>query len=111
LRLLLDQNISYRLIKKLEVLFPDLYHVKNLGLINSSDLEIYNFAKSNNYTIVSFDSDFIDILVVKGSPPKLIWINTRNLSTNQVASLLQYNADTINSFLISEDNILEINGS
>ena len=61
MNLLFDQNISFRIISKLEDIFPNAKQVKDVGLADRSDLEIWNFAKNNNYCIVTFDSDFYDL--------------------------------------------------
>jgi len=41
MKLLFDQNISFRILKKLSDFFADSSHVKTEGLINASDLEIW----------------------------------------------------------------------
>lgn len=110
MKLLFDQNLSFKLVKSIGSIFPNSNHVSKLGLSNSSDIEIYKFAREKEFTIVSFDSDFVDIILVKGVPPKLIWINTGNLTTKMVLSLLESNFETITSFINSEEEILEING-
>jgi len=61
MKLLFDQNISFRLIRKISQLYPDAKQVRELGLENSTDQEIFYFAIKNNYTIVTFDSDFCDL--------------------------------------------------
>lgn len=109
MKLLLDQNLSFRILKNLSKLFPDSNHVKNIGLCDSSDIEIYNYAKANNYLIITFDSDFLDIALMKGSPPKLIWINTGNLTSKAVLELLEKNEKLIKEFSKSFESILEIN--
>lgn len=110
MKLLLDQNLSFRLVKKFSLKFPSTDHVKNIGLTNSSDIEIYQYAKSNNFSIVTFDADFLDIILLKGSPPKLIWLNTGNLTSQSVFGLFETNQETITEFLKSNDSILELNG-
>lgn len=66
MKLLLDQNISYRLTKKFEVLFPGTQHVSKLGLLNKSDRDIWEVAKRDNFIIISFDSDFYDLSITLG---------------------------------------------
>ena len=44
------------------------------------------------YTIVSKDSDFHERSLVKGFPPKIVWITRGNSSTEQIAGLLRANA-------------------
>ena len=45
--LLFDQNISFRIVKKIEDTFPNSKQIKELGLENYSDNEIWKFAKDN----------------------------------------------------------------
>jgi len=60
MKLLFDQNISFRLIERIIDLFPDSKQVQELGLKNSSDTEIFDFAKKHDFAIETFDSDFCD---------------------------------------------------
>jgi len=73
MKLLFDQNISFRIIEKISNLFPDSKQVRQINLENCKDLEIWEFAKKNDYVIVTFDSDFYDLGMLKGIPPKVIW--------------------------------------
>ena len=72
MRLLFDQNISHRLTNRLLDIFPEVKQVRELGIENYSDRVIWEFAKENNYTIVTFDGDFYDFSLVWGHPPKII---------------------------------------
>ena len=98
MKLLFDQNISYRISRKLKDLFPDCKHISECGLENSLDSDIWKYAKTNNYAVVTFDSDFFEISLIKGHPPKIIWIRTGNLSTNELTDLLKRN-QTENQFI------------
>ena len=109
--LLFDQNISPRIVKHLASVFPEAKHVRDVGLQDASDTFIFDFAKKNNFSIVTFDSDFVDLNIVRGLPPKIIWLRTGNLTTKSVAKLLNSNVDLIKRFLESdlpEHQILEI---
>ncbi len=101
MRLLFDQNISFRIIKKIDDIFPESEQTKRIGLDKTSDLDIWKHAKRNNFCIVTFDSDFIDISVLNGSPPKIIWLRTGNTSTNSIADILKKNHSVIIEFLAS----------
>lgn len=85
MKLLFDQNISFRIEKLLPITFNESKHLSNLGLTNCSDQQIWQFAKSNGFSIVTFDADFYEISLLKGSPPKIIWIRTGNLTTSSIA--------------------------
>lgn len=88
MKLLLDQNISFRVVKLIENNFPGSKSVRELGLENTKDIEIWNFAKSSGFIVVTFDIDFIDIAVLKGIPPSIICLRTGNTSTIQIAEKL-----------------------
>lgn len=107
--LLFDQNVSFKVAKKVQDIFPGAKHLSDLRLEGSTDIEIWEFAKNNNYCIVTLDFDFIDISTLKGSPPKIIWLRLGNSTTEKIASRLQSDATLIKDFLTSEDTaFLEI---
>ena len=89
MKLLLDQNISRKLVKELEDLFPGSNHVYLLDLHKASDEEIWNYARDNGFTIVTQDSDFHERSLVYGYPPKVIWLRIGNISTKNIKRLLK----------------------
>ncbi len=98
MKLLLDQNISYRLVKKLDLLFQGTQQVKNVGLENKSDRLIREFAKREPFAIVTFDSDFYDFSLTQGHPPKLIWIKSGNTTTVNLEKILSEKVPQIKRF-------------
>jgi predicted nuclease of predicted toxin-antitoxin system len=84
MKLLLDQNISFRIVNKIQDIFPDSSQVRVLGLENSKDSQIWKFARENGYAIVTFDSDFYDLGLLKGASPKVIWLRLGNTSTRNL---------------------------
>lgn len=113
MKLLFDQNISFRIEKQINVIYKESEHVSSLGLLNADDLAIWNFAKKNDFTIVTFDSDFYDISLLKGNPPKIIWIRSGNLTTNKISEILEAKHLAIRDFIENPDKketaCLEIN--
>ena len=103
MNLLFDQNISFRIIKRIEDIFPEALSVRELGLSNPHDFDIWKFAQSNNYSIVTFDSDFIDLSNLKGFPPKIIWLRLGNTSTKNIAERIRIEKDKILEFLNDSD--------
>lgn len=109
-RLLLDQNLSFKITKGIKDLFPDSKHISDFKFEGRNDIEIWDFAQKNDYCIVTFDSDFIDISVLNGFPPKIIWLRIGNSTTEKIIQTLRSNHLVINDFLISMENAyLEIN--
>jgi len=78
IKLLFDQNLSYRLVSRLKDVYPDLQHVAALGLDTASDIDVWKYAKENGYTLVSKDSDFNDICTLYDFPPHIIWLRLGN---------------------------------
>ncbi len=102
MKLLFDQNISFRLIKQLSEIFPEAKQVRELGLDNASDRAIWRFAKANDFTIVTFDADFYDLATIHGHPPKIIWLRTGNRKTDHLADILVNKKELIQAFLKDE---------
>lgn len=109
MNLLLDQNISFRVVALLINTFENVKQVKELNLTDASDLDIWNYALKNKFTIVSFDGDFIDLANLKGSPPKIIWLRFGNSSNLRIANKLLSKSNEIKEFTLnSEIAFLEI---
>ncbi|MFK7784257.1 MAG: DUF5615 family PIN-like protein [Crocinitomicaceae bacterium] len=103
MKILFDQNISFRLVKRVGDIFPEVEQVRNLGLENSTDQEISNFAKENDYTIITFDGDFYDFSLVWGYPPKIVWIRTGNKTTNEIESILRKHQQNMEIFIADKE--------
>lgn len=103
MRLLFDQNISFRITKKLHDFFPECEHVSDCGLMDCEDPDIWEYARSNHYSIVTFDSDFYDISIINGHPPKIIWLRSGNLTTKEITKLLIINKEVIEKFIDYEE--------
>jgi len=103
MKLLFDQNISFRLIDKIQDILPKAKQIKLLGLEDFSDREIWDYAKKEGFSIVTFDSDFFDLSVIQGHPPKIIWIRTGNTTTKNIELLIRRNIKLIEDFINNED--------
>ena len=107
--LLFDQNISFRIIKEISSHFPGSKQVREVGLEGKLDREVWNYAKSNGFTLVSFDSDFADLSLLFGFPPKVIWLRLGNSSTNRITAVLTQKKEEIQIFLKNEvEGILKV---
>ena len=98
MRLLLDQNLSWRLIRLLEPNFPDVVHVSTIGLSQATDQQIWLYAMLHQFIIVSKDSDFQNFIPAKNSFPKFIWITIASARTTTIAQTLIDHFDHIYAF-------------
>lgn len=101
MKFLVDQNISFRIIKALQPTF-EIEHINDLTLKDKSDKEIWEFAKTNEYCIVTFDGDFYDFSLVWGHPPKIVWIRTYNQTTKNVVALITNHQQAIYDFSLNK---------
>jgi len=99
MKLLLDQNLSDRIPAQVGRFFPASAHVKNQGLDRSSDEVVWKFAEDNGYAILTKDWDFHQMSLVRGFPPKVIFLKVGNCSTDAIISLIQQHHLDISQFL------------
>lgn len=103
MKLLLDENLSDRILSEILDLYPDSSHVKTHGLARTDDSLIWSFAKEHGYVIVSKDSDFHQRSLVFGSPPKFIFLRVGNCPTTRITELLRANVALISAFISDPD--------
>lgn len=64
----------------------------------TTDSVVWDYAKDNDFMIVSKDADMHDLSLVLGNPPKVIWLRLGNCSTRQVENLLRQDFNKIELF-------------
>lgn len=104
MKLLLDENLSRRLLPFLHADFPDSTQVVLAGLERADDLAIWKLARDHGYVIVTRDADFEELSTVHGCPPHVIWIRGENMSKATVLNLLLTNRSAIEAAL-REDGV------
>jgi predicted nuclease of predicted toxin-antitoxin system len=105
-KLLLDENLSDRIILSIVDLYPNSEHLKTLGLINTDDALIWEYAKTNGFVLVSKDSDFHQRSLLYGHPPKFIYLRIGNCPTSKIIQILRDNFDTVVQFENSQTESL-----
>ena len=106
MKLLLDQNLSDRIISGISDLFPDSTHIKAVGLTEADDRVVWEWAKQHGFTIVSKDTDFHQRAIVFGHPPKVIWLRVGNCQSSLITNLLRSRYQVIRQFIESETESL-----
>jgi len=64
----------------------------------ASDDDVWNYARDNVCIIVTKDADFSERSLLRGFPPKVIWIRRGNCSTSDIESLFREHRDLIFAF-------------
>ena len=106
MKLLFDENLSPRLALRLANLFPKSTHVRDIGLKVAADPAVWDYARLNDFVIVSKDADMHDLSLLFGNPPKVIWVRLGNCSTTQAENLLRREFDAIQTFYADADTSL-----
>ena len=103
MRLLFDQNISFRAVNLLLNHFSEAKHVREFNLQFASDRQIWSFAKDNNYDMVTYDADFYDLVTLYGHPPKVIWLRLGTTSSQNLADIFSDHYEVIKSFITDKN--------
>jgi predicted nuclease of predicted toxin-antitoxin system len=82
--------------------------VRDLGLRDASDREIFFAARDAAAIVMTKDSDFASLLDRLGPPPQLIWITAGNTSNRQLMHLLGSTLHKAIALLESGERLVEI---
>jgi predicted nuclease of predicted toxin-antitoxin system len=95
-KLLLDQNLSPRLIRALAIIYPGSIHVRDVDLQAADDVAVWVYAAEHGFAIVSKDADFHERSFLLGHPPKVVWVRRGNCSTAEIEEILRrHHADLL----------------
>jgi predicted nuclease of predicted toxin-antitoxin system len=110
MHILLDANISWRLVDKLKPYFDKVEHVESIELNQpAKDLDIWEYAKQHTATIITNDDDFSILSVSRGYPPKVVLLKTGNQSNKYLFEIIVKHVDDIEKLFISDDiGLIEI---
>ena|SRR5438132_8978963 len=98
MKLLFDQNLSFKLCRLLADVFPESNQIRLIGMEMSSDRDVWEYAKANDFILVSQDVDFADMATLYGPPPKVIWLRCGNQPTEAIEQRLRDHAEAITAF-------------
>ena len=98
MKLLFDQNLSHFLCRAVGDRFPGSVHVRQIGLSQAGDADVWDYATRHGFTIVTKDADFRQRSFLYGHPPKVIWVRLGNCSTRAITALLLRRASRLEQF-------------
>jgi predicted nuclease of predicted toxin-antitoxin system len=102
MKLLLDENLSRRIVPFLQECYPGSSQVVLEGLERASDELVWQYARDNGFVIVTKDSDFHELSLMRGAPPKVLWLRVGNTGTGNVTRLLTENSERIRAMLADD---------
>ena len=97
MKLLFDENLSPKLPRLLAALYPNSIHVRDCGLKGLPDEDVWDYARTHGFIIVSKDSDFHQRSLLFGAPPKLVWLRFGNCTRDDIVRILTLHQHDINT--------------
>jgi predicted nuclease of predicted toxin-antitoxin system len=64
--------------------------LRELGLRDAKDIEIFEAAKQPDLVIMTKDSDFVDLVCRLGTPPQILWLTCGNVTNSNLRQLLTF---------------------
>lgn len=105
----LDAQISPAIAVWLRMRFDlDAFAVRDLGLRDAEDTEIFIAAKEAGVVVITKDSDFVELLQRHGPPPQIIWLRCGNTSNSRLKQLLSNALSAALSMLEAGEPLVEI---
>lgn len=103
MRLLFDEQLSEALPALLDDVFPGSLHVRTLLGVGASDERVWTLAIEHGCLLVSKDEDFHRMSVLRGAPPKIVWLRLGNCTTDEAAALLRRHESALRLFADHND--------
>lgn len=101
MRLLLDRNLSLKLVMQLANVFPGSTQARLLGLDRASDRTLWDRAAAGGFVPVAQDADSTEMAALYGPPPKVVWLRGGDRPTAEVA--LRRAHDLLLAFVEGDD--------
>jgi predicted nuclease of predicted toxin-antitoxin system len=86
----------------------DAIPIRDIGLRDSEDIEIFHAARKSNVVIITKDHDFIDLISLYCKPPQIILLSCGNTSNDSLKIILNKSLESALKFIQSGESIVEI---
>jgi predicted nuclease of predicted toxin-antitoxin system len=84
--------------------------LRDIGLRDAEDSEIFEAAKAQGVIFMTKDSDFVDLVDRLGAPPQIIWLTCGNTSNARLREILRLTLPNALELLRVGENLVEISG-
>jgi len=105
-KLLFDHNLSHKLVARLSDLFPGSTHTRFLGFERAADPELWFHARTHGFVLVTKDEDYSELAVLRGAPPKVVWLRIGNCSTSAVERMIRTHIGQIAALVEDEERVI-----
>lgn len=105
MRLLFDEHLSPKLVRRLQSEFPGSTHVQLLGQRGARDSTLWQICREHGFTLVTRDSDFQHMAMSLGPPPKVILVLVSEGRTDEIERLLRSHTVSLTRFETSAESL------
>ncbi|MBW4630500.1 MAG: DUF5615 family PIN-like protein [Iphinoe sp. HA4291-MV1] len=84
--------------------------LRDIGLRDAEDFEIFEVAKAQGVIFMTKDSDFVDLVDRLGAPPQIIWLTCGNTSNARLKEILSVTLPEALELLQAGEVLVEITG-
>ena len=104
-----DAQLSPRIARWITAHFPiSALPLREIGLRDAEDEAIFHAARRAEAIVLTKDQDFIRLLDLHGSPPKILWLTCGNTSDQSLQQILEKQLMTALELLESGEDLVEI---
>lgn len=83
-------------------------HVRDLGLHEADDADIFTAAREADVVVMTKDRDFVDLVDRRGVPPQVLWVTCGNTSNAALKDLFDQTLDAALNLLSRGEPLVEI---
>ena len=106
MKLFFDHHLSHKLVAKLADIYPESTHTRLLGFSRTSDSDLWWYAKAHEYILVTKDEDIPELAILRGAPPKVVWLRIGNCKTAVVERLIRRNVLRIQQLADDDERVI-----
>lgn len=82
--------------------------LRDIGLRDAEDKEIFDTAKSASVVVLTKDADFLNLLDRHGPPPQVLWLTCGNTSNAHLKQILSATLSEAIALLEAGERLIEI---
>lgn len=86
----------------------DALSLRDIGLRDAPDMEIFRAAQQAGIVVISKDSDFVELVSRYGTPPQLVWVTCGNVSNRSLMIVFEASFSETQRLLESGESIVEL---
>lgn len=84
------------------------FALRDLGLRDASDIEIFEAARKTGAAIFTKDSDFVDLVYRLGTPPQILWLTCGNVTNHHLMKVIGATFSSALNLLKDGEPVIEI---